>query len=452
MPPGFQQVGLLLSERSSQSISRLLEDEEGRDMDSEPTVAEARRQSVNNESATRNASDDLNIIGATLSDVELTLPKLKAENRVKKKGSFAQSMRRVLSQRPAQTTNQDIATTQLAKSEGILPKTAGGADKRRSVPLDSSHKIAEAMYSEYLLQKRQVRHAKFQSGKNNSSYTEGVIDDFDNFMQQHRNLDYPENSDAAEDASHERKSKDFEKMILDDFMADLPMSEQILPSVEIADGCEVHTVRDGRSSHRKSFTSKIFDDDSSLSQGIREYITSKIAEALAEHDRAHCSNVDTRANPSVHITIKVDDIGLSKAEKPIRPSISDKKTDMFTQPSTIGPVTITSPLLAQKAQLVILTLYVVALLGASLLGPRSLLFVIWRMAIALGVYTAVLQQLSWTGNVERDVFLAPVFSFASVATGMGEQLLNQVRVVMIAILVEIMDCVVRRADVRMHTK
>ncbi|CAN9079655.1 unnamed protein product [Alternaria alternata] len=435
MPPGFQQVGLLLSERSSQSISRLLEDEEGRDMDSEPTVAEARRQSVNNESATRNASDDLNIIGATLSDVELTLPKLKAENRVKKKGSFAQSMRRVLSQRPAQTTNQDIATTQLAKSEGILPKTAGGADKRRSVPLDSSHKIAEAMYS-----------------KNNSSYTEGVIDDFDNFMQQHRNLDYPENSDAAEDASHERKSKDFEKMILDDFMADLPMSEQILPSVEIADGCEVHTVRDGRSSHRKSFTSKIFDDDSSLSQGIREYITSKIAEALAEHDRAHCSNVDTRANPSVHITIKVDDIGLSKAEKPIRPSISDKKTDMFTQPSTIGPVTITSPLLAQKAQLVILTLYVVALLGASLLGPRSLLFVIWRMAIALGVYTAVLQQLSWTGNVERDVFLAPVFSFASVATGMGEQLLNQVRVVMIAILVEIMDCVVRRADVRMHTK
>jgi hypothetical protein len=92
------------------------------------------------------------------------------------------------------------------------------------------------------------------------------------------------------------------------------------------------------------------------------------------------------------------------------------------------------------------------LLGASLLGPRSLLIVIWRMAIALGMYTAVLQQLSWTKNVERDVFLAPIFFFASVATGMGEQLLNQVRVVIIAILVEILDCVVRRADVRMHTK
>jgi hypothetical protein len=74
------------------------------------------------------------------------------------------------------------------------------------------------------------------------------------------------------------------------------------------------------------------------------------------------------------------------------------------------------------------------------------------MAIAFGMYTAVLQQLSWTENVERDVFLAPVFFFASVATGMGEQLLNQVRVVMIAILVEILDCVLRRADVWMHTK
>jgi hypothetical protein len=74
------------------------------------------------------------------------------------------------------------------------------------------------------------------------------------------------------------------------------------------------------------------------------------------------------------------------------------------------------------------------------------------MAIALGMYTAVLQQLSWTKNVERDVFLAAVFFLASVATGMGEQLLNRVRVVTIAILVEILDCVVRRTDVRMHTK
>jgi hypothetical protein len=235
-------------------------------------------------------------------------------------------------------------------------------------------------------------------------------------------------------------------------VADLSISEQIRPSVETAYGHQVDTAGDGRSSHRKSFTSDIFDDDSSLSQGIREYITSKIAEALAEHDRAHCSNVDATTNPSVHITIKVGGIGLLEAEKPARPSISDKKTDIFTQHSTMGPVTITSPLLARNAQLVVLILYAVTLLGASLLGPRSLLIVIWRMAIALGMYTAVLQQLSWTKNVERDVFLAPVFFFASVATGMGEQLLNRVRVVTIAILVEILNCVVRRADVRMHTK
>lgn len=241
-------------------------------------------------------------------------------------------------------------------------------------------------------------------------------------------------------------------MVLDDFVAPLPMSEQIRPSVEIAYGHEVDTAGDGCSSHRKSFVSNIFDYDSSLSQGIREYVTSKIAEALAEHDRAHRSNVDARANSSVHITIKVDGIGLLEAEKPTRPSINDKKDDMSAQPSTIGPVTINSPLLARNAQLVVLTLYVVTLLGASLLGPRSLLLVIWRMAITLGMYTAVLQQLSWTGNVERDVFLAPVFSFVSVATGTGEQLLNQVRVAMVAVLVEILECVVWRADDRTYTK
>jgi hypothetical protein len=188
MPPGFQQVGLLPSERSSHSSSQLSKDEEGRDIDTEPTVAEARRRSVKSESPTRNASNDTNIVGATPSYVQPTLPKVKAKNRIKKKGSFAQSMRRVLSQCPAQNANQDIAATQPVMNEGMLPTTTGDADKRSSVPLDSSHKIAEAMYSEYLSQKPQVRHANFESDKNNSSYTEGGIDDFDNFVQQHGKL------------------------------------------------------------------------------------------------------------------------------------------------------------------------------------------------------------------------------------------------------------------------
>jgi hypothetical protein len=188
MPPGFQQVGLLPSERSSHSSSQLLRDEEGRDMDTEPTVAGARRRSVKNESPTRNASDDLNIVGATPSYVQSTLPKMKAENRIKKKGSFAQSTRHVLSQRPAQHANQDIAATQPAMNEGMLPTTTGDADKRSSVLLYSSHKIAEAMYCEYLSQKLQVRHAKFELDKNNSSNTEGGVDDLDSFVQQHGKL------------------------------------------------------------------------------------------------------------------------------------------------------------------------------------------------------------------------------------------------------------------------
>lgn len=157
-------------------------------MDSEPTVAEALRQSVKSESPTGNASDHLSIVGATPSYVQPTLPKLKAENRIKKKGPFAQSMRRVLSQCPAQNANQDIATTQPAINEGMLPTTTSDEDKRSSGLLDSSHKIAEAMYSEYLSQTRQVRHAKFVSGKNNSSRTEDGIDGLDSFVEQHCKL------------------------------------------------------------------------------------------------------------------------------------------------------------------------------------------------------------------------------------------------------------------------
>ena len=179
---------MLPSERSSHSSSRLSKDEEGRDIDTESTVAEARRRSLKSESSTRDASDNLNIAGATPSHVQPTLPMLKAEHRIKKKSPFTQSMRRVVSQRPAQNADQDIATIQPAMNEGMLPTTTGDADKRSSVPLDSSHKIVEAMYSEYRSQKPQVRHANFESDKNNSSYTEGGIEDFDNFVQQHGKL------------------------------------------------------------------------------------------------------------------------------------------------------------------------------------------------------------------------------------------------------------------------
>jgi hypothetical protein len=245
---------------------------------------------------------------------------------------------------------------------------------------------------------------------------------------------------------------DFEKIILDDFVADLSMSRQILPSVETANGHEVDTARDGRSSHRKSFASNVFDVDSSLSQGIRGYVTSKIAEALAEQERAHRSDVNAMAYPSVHIKIKVDGISLLRAEKHTRLSISDKKTDMFTQSNTIGPITITSALLARHVQLVILVLYAVALLCASLLGPRTLLLIIWRMAVALGMYTVVLRQLRWTENVERDVFLAPVSFSANVVMEIVMKVLNLMRVVILAIAAEALERVVHVLDVHVRAE
>jgi hypothetical protein len=207
---------------------------------------------------------------------------------------------------------------------------------------------------------------------------------------------------------------------------------------------------DARSSGRKSFASNIFDDDSSLSQGIREYVTSKIAEGLAEYDRTHASESDATASRPLHLALRVNATGLAKAKKSTGLDVVNAKTDLSTEASTIGPLEITNATLAKDSQLVVVAIYLVALLAASLLGPKTLLLAVWRMSIVLGIYAALLRQLNWTRNVERDVFLAPMFFAASVTSGIGEQLLDQIRVVIVTILVEVLERVAQGTGVQMR--
>jgi hypothetical protein len=205
---------------------------------------------------------------------------------------------------------------------------------------------------------------------------------------------------------------------------------------------------DENGSPRKSFASNIFDDGSSLSQGIREYVTSKIAQALAEHDRAHTTGSDATVPPRPHFTIKIDAVGLAKTKQSTTINNRSAKTDLFTESSTIGPLRITNVRMARDVQFGLTTIYAVALLGASLLGPKSLVITVWRLTIILGMYTTVLRYLSWTENVERDVLLAPVYFTGGVATGMGEQLLGQMRLLLVAVLAEALERVAHGAGVQ----
>jgi hypothetical protein len=68
------------------------------------------------------------------------------------------------------------------------------------------------------------------------------------------------------------------------------------------------------------------------------------------------------------------------------------------------------------------------------------------------MYTAVLRYLSWTENVERDVLLAPVYFTGSVATGMGEQLLDQMRLLLVAVLAESFERVAHGAGVHVDNE
>jgi hypothetical protein len=98
-----------------------------------------------------------------------------------------------------------------------------------------------------------------------------------------------------------------------------------------------------------------------------------------------------------------------------------------------------------------MTIYVVALLGALLLGPKTFLLTIWRMAIMLGMYTALLRQLGWTENLECDVFLAPVVFVAGAATGMGEQLLEQMYSVITRVFLAVFERIARGTGAHVRT-
>jgi hypothetical protein len=100
-------------------------------------------------------------IGATRFCDVPTLAELKAGNQVKKKGSFAKSMERALSKHPVENGDHEVAPTEVSTAENISAKVIGDANKRSSLPLGSSHKIAETMYRESHPQQPRYRCADF---------------------------------------------------------------------------------------------------------------------------------------------------------------------------------------------------------------------------------------------------------------------------------------------------
>ncbi|KAI4656551.1 uncharacterized protein J4E78_006440 [Alternaria triticimaculans] len=341
--------------------------------------------------------------------------------------------------RHAEEAGRDSVESEVAKSQDTSPRTAGDADKRRGLPLDSSHKIAEAM-----------------DNANSSHVKDAWFADSAGRQISPDSPRYPQHGGPVEDPSMvQYKSTSIKRT--NDFLKTARISPQTARFIETADEhgyCYSKLLDEAEPSPRKSFASNIFDDDSSLSQGIREYVTSKIAEALAEHNRERQGDADATVNNigPLNLIIKIDAAGLAKANISKRLVGDDGKIGDFPERLTIGPFEISNAQLERDIQFGVMAMYAIAFLSASLLGPKTLLLTLWKSAIFIGVYAALLRQLCWTEKVERDVLLAPVCFVVSVATGMSEQLLEQLRMMMVSILAEAIERVAQSCDVQVHSE
>ncbi|KAI4682009.1 hypothetical protein J4E81_009771 [Alternaria sp. BMP 2799] len=338
--------------------------------------------------------------------------------------------------RRAEEAGRDSVESEVAKSQDTCPRTAGDADKRSGLPLGSSHKIAEAM-----------------DNANNSHVKDAWFADSAARQTSPDSPSYPQHGGPVEDPSIvQYKTTSIKRT--NDFLRTARISPQPPLLIDTADEHGHSTLVDkDEPSPRKSFASNIFDDDSSLSQGIREYVTSKIAEALVEHNRERQRDANATVNNigPLNLIIKIDAAGLAKANISKRLIGDDGEIGDFPERLTIGPFEISNAQLERDIQFGVMAIYAIAFLSASLLGSKTLLLTLWKSAIFMGVYAALLRQLCWTEKVERDVLLAPVCFVVNVATGMGEQLLDQLRVMMVAVLAEAIERVAQSCDVQVHS-
>ncbi|KAF2030451.1 hypothetical protein EK21DRAFT_111974 [Setomelanomma holmii] len=177
-----------------------------------------------------------------------------------------------------------------------------------------------------------------------------------------------------------------------------------------------------RPSHRSSCTSNIFDNEDSLSQGIREYVSSKIAEAIAAFEQKHsagCMPPDTTESSvvgpkQVNLNIKISSSGTSA--ETIEPSTSlHSPQQLLRNVKKLGPFPIRRDGLATRAQSAIAIAYIGLILVAALRGRTCLLWMVCNILTYALVYAIMMWRFGFIRDVNDltdDVFVAPVFNCA----------------------------------------
>jgi hypothetical protein len=155
-----------------------------------------------------------------------------------------------------------------------------------------------------------------------------------------------------------------------------------------------------RSSPRDSFASNIFDNQDSLSKGIREYVDSKVAEAMVAYDRTHCRKAHG-SGKDTHITFKIDVAGLARRLD----GKTDKKPTLSPTPNPkhICGYTISSLGLVHALSGIILALYMFAL-GYLFCGLSAPLLFVFVLSVVSFVKVEKLHLASQSVNADNMVF------------------------------------------------
>ncbi|KAJ4992450.1 hypothetical protein SVAN01_02159 [Stagonosporopsis vannaccii] len=159
-------------------------------------------------------------------------------------------------------------------------------------------------------------------------------------------------------------------------------------------------VNTGRCNGPGIFASNIFDSQDSLSIGIREYVDSKIAETLHGHSchGSHRTSVDAPAN---HIKSGLPPLKRLPVAMHILHGVKH-----------FGPFAFMYGSNTYHLQLGIIGIYMLVVLFATFIGPKTLCITIWRLAIALLTYGIAGRLLMWNHGAQDDLLLAPVLYIA----------------------------------------
>ncbi|KAF2623558.1 hypothetical protein BU25DRAFT_424810 [Macroventuria anomochaeta] len=155
-------------------------------------------------------------------------------------------------------------------------------------------------------------------------------------------------------------------------------------------------------SHQKSFALNIFDDQDSLSAGIREYVESKIAQAFSKH-RCGCP---VRSPINFTVKFEVDNLGNVSRSSPFK--TIPRGADILFGHKTMGPFTITNGRLAINFQIGIIALYLLLLFFSAFTGPKTFLLTVWRISVALLAYAVICSLCNWKLSTGSDLLLAPI--------------------------------------------